>query len=583
MASHPHPAMPAVTAGKSLPTRAWGRFLPKDATTPVALLLVAILLFLVANPLYELVRESFTSAADGTFTLRNYVTAFGRPRYVQALWNSIMLGAAAAGLATVIAVPLAWGVSRTDLPMRGAINAVVLGSFLIPPFVGAIGWILLGGPNAGWINRAWVAVTGADGGPLNIFSFGGLAFVTALYSFPLVYVFTKSTLDLMSTDMEEAAAILGAGPMQTTFRITLPLALPAILGSVFLVFLEVLGLYGTPALLAIPAGFNVVTTQLAAFFENPVRVEVAAAFSMPMVGITILLLWVQRRLLARRSYVTVGGKGGHRDRLALGWGRWLLWAYAALVALLSVGLPMFIILEAAFSKAWAQPMSWANFTVDNFRQMLSGDSEVLTSLYNTLEYSFVAATACMALGFAVAYIAQRRLLPFSGVLATITLAPFAVPGIVLAICFYAAYAAPPFALYGLGTLVVIAFITRFLPVSFTSATAALQGLHTELEEAVRIAGGSRAQALVHVVLPILKKALFGNWLLVFIIGTRELSTAIFLSGPQTRVISVLTLELSEQGQYESLAAISVLLLAVTSVLIMVGTALLGRDFMTRRT
>ena len=575
--------MPGLAASPARPghvrTRRLGRI---NGTTVVAAVLVAILIFLVANPLYQLVKESLSDPSDGSFTLRNYVSAFGRPRYVQALLNSIMLGGAASAIATVIAVPLAWGVARTDVPMRGAINVVVLGSFLIPPFVGAIGWILLGGPNAGWLNRAWVAATGAEAGPLNIFSFWGLAFVTALYSFPLIYVFTKSTLDLISTDMEEAAAILGASPAKTTLFITLPLALPAILGAVFLVFLEVLGLYGTPALLAIPAGFNVVTTQLAAFFESPVRVEVAAAFSMPMVGITVLLLWLQRRLLGRRSYVTVGGKGGHRDRLRLGGFGWLLWAYAALIALLSVGLPMLIILLAAFSKAWAQPMTWANFTVDNFRQMLVGDSTVLTALFNTLEYALLAATACMALGFAVAYIAQRRLLPFSGLLATITLAPFAVPGIVLAICFYAAYAPPPFSLYGLGTLVVIAFITRFLPISFTSATAALSVLHTELEEAVRIAGGSRTQAIRHVVVPILKKSLFGNWLLVFIIGTRELSTAIFLSGPQTRVISVLTLELSEQGQYENLAAISVLLLAVTMAVTLAGTALLGRDFMIRR-
>ena len=134
-----------------------------------------------------------------------------------------------------------------------------------------------------------------------------------------------------------------------------------------LVFLEVLGLYGTPALIAIPAGFNVVTTQLAAFFENPVRVEVAAAFSMPMVGITIALLWVQRRLLARKSYVTVGGKGGHREPMALGAFRWVLFAYAMAIAGLSVFMPLFIILQTSFSKAWALPMSAANFTFHNFR------------------------------------------------------------------------------------------------------------------------------------------------------------------------------------------------------------------------
>jgi iron(III) transport system permease protein len=554
-----------------------------NPTTLVVLLLALILIFLVANPLFQLVKYSFTKAVDGSFTFSNYVTAFGRPRYVQALINSLELGLAAAGISCVIAVPLAWAVSRTNMPGRNFVHVMVLASFLIPPFVGAIGWILLGGPNAGWINKAWVAVTGAEKGPFNIFTFTGLAVVTALYSFPLIYVFTKSALDLISTEMEEAGSILGAGPAQITLRITLPLALPAILGSVLLVFLEVLGLYGTPALIAIPAGFNVVTTQLAAFFENPVRVEVAAAFSMPMVGITVLLLWAQRRLLSRKSYVTVGGKGGHRTPLELGAFRWVLFGYAMLIAAITVFMPLIVILQTSLSRAWAVPMSAANFTLRNFQQILFEQQTVRQALFNTFEYSIITATVCTALGFAVAYISQRRLLPFSGALASITLAPFAVPGIVLAICFYAAYAPPPFSLYGMGALVMVAFVTRFLPIAFTNSNSAIQGLHPELEEAVRIAGGSQARALWQVVLPILKKSLFGSWLLIFIIGTRELSTAMFLSGPQTRVISVLTLELSEQGQYEMLSAISVLLLAVTAVVTLIGTIVLGRDFMLRRT
>jgi iron(III) transport system permease protein len=553
-----------------------------NPTTLVALILVLILIFLVANPLFELVKYSFTKSSDGSLTLANYVTAFGRPRYVQALVNTLELGAVASAICCVIAVPLAWAVSRTNMPGRGFVHVMVLASFLIPPFVGAIGWILLGGPNAGWINRAWVALTGASSGPINVFTFTGLAVVTALYSFPLIYVFTKSALDMISTEMEEAAAILGAGPAQITLRVTLPLALPAILGSVFLVFLEVLGLYGTPALIAIPARFNVVTTQLAAFFENPVRVEVAAAYSMPMVGITILLLWLQRRLLSRKSYVTVGGKGGHRTPLELGAFRWVMFGYAMLIALITVVMPLVVIIQTALSRAWAAPMTMANLTLDNFRSVLFDQVTVRQALFNTFEYSIVTATICVALGFAVAYIAARRLLPFSSVLASITLAPFAVPGIVLAICFYAAYAPPPFSLYGMGTLVVVAFVTRFLPIAFTNANSAIQGLHPELEEAVRIAGGGQARALWQVVLPILKKSLFGSWLLIFIIGTRELSTAMFLSGPQTRVISVLTLELSEQGQYENLAAISVLLLAITAVVTLIGTIFLGRDFMLRR-
>jgi len=558
----------------------------RQAITPtriVSLLLAAVLLFLVANPLFQLVKESFSNPRTGALTFANYVAAFARPRYVQAFFNSVQLASYVALVAGAIGVPLAWAVSRSNMPLRNLVHGMVIVSFLVPPFVGAIGWILLGGPNAGWINRTYMWITGASAGPFNIFSVPGLVLVISLYVFPLVYVFTKSALDLVSTEMEEAAAILGSGPVSTTFRITLPLVLPSILGSLFIVFLEVLGLYGTAALIAIPAGFNVVTTQLAAFFENPVRVEVAAAFSMPLVGITIALIGLQRLVLARKGYVTVGGKGGHRTPMDLGAFRWVMLGYAGFIGSLSVLLPVYIILQSAFSVAWVKGLTPGNLTLHNFYLALVGQPSIRQSLFNTFNYAFWAATISTALGFAIAYISQRKLLPFASVLSGVTMAPFAVPGIVLAICFYAAYAPPPLSLYGLGVLIVIAFVTRFLPIAFVNSNSAIQGVHPELEEAVRIAGGTQGRAIWQVVLPILKMSLLGSWLLVFVIGTRELSTAMFLSGPQTRVISVLTIEMSEQGQYEILSAIAVLLLLITGIIVAVGTKIIGRDFMLRRT
>ena len=527
-------------------------------------------------------QESFTKASDHSFTFANYVTAFGRPRYVQALVNSLELGAVAAAIAGIIAVPLAWGTSRTDMPARGFVNVMVLASFLIPPFVGAIGWILLGGPECrldqqgldrGHRRRRrtvqYLHVLGPGAGHRAVFVSADLR---------VHQIRARPDLDRDGGSRRHPRR----GPGADHAARDLAAGVAAILGSLFLVFLEALGLYGTPALIAIPAGFNVVTTQLAAFFENPVRVEVAAAFSMPMVGITIALLWVQRRLLARKSYVTVGGKGGHREPIALGPYRWVMFGYAMVIAAMSVFMPLYIILQTSLSKAWAQPMSMANFTFRNFREVLVDQITVRQALFNTFEYAIITATICTFLGFAVAYIAQRRLLPFSHWLAGITMAPFAVPGIVLAICFYAAYAPPPFALYGLGALVVIAFVTRFLPIAFTNSNSAIQGLHPELEEAVRISGGNQARALWLVVLPLLKKSLFGSWLLIFVIGTSELSTAMFLSGPQTRVVSVLTLDLSEQGQYEVLSAIAILLLHGHRLVTLFGTIVLGRDFMLRR-
>src|SRR5690606_37011821 len=161
---------------------------------------------------------------------------YGRHRYVVALWNSVVLGAAVSMLCLLLAVPLAWGVSRTDMPGKGLVRLLVLGTFITPPYLGAIGWILLAGPNAGWANRIWRALTGAEDPLFDIYSFPGLTFIVAIYSFPSRFIFVSAALDLVSSEMEDAASILGSGKWRTTFLITLPMVLPAILGGVIITF-----------------------------------------------------------------------------------------------------------------------------------------------------------------------------------------------------------------------------------------------------------------------------------------------------------------------------------------------------------
>lgn len=552
-----------------------------DPTVMVFLLLIALLVFLVANPVLRMIVESLRDA-DGGFSFARYAEAFGRARYVQALWTTLYLGVAATAFSLILALPMAWGVSRTNMPFRGFFNLSVLAAFIMPPFLGAIAWILLAGPNAGWLNRTWVSLFGTDGGPFNLYSFWGLALIIAFYAFPLVYIFAKSALDLISTELEDAAFIHGAGKFATLRRVTLPLVLPAVCGAAILVFLEAIALYGTPVLIAIPARINVATTQIATFFEFPLRVEVAAAYAMPMLATTIVLLVVQRLLLSRKGYVAVSGKGGERRPVDIGWWKWVLAAYCGLIAAITVIVPLWMLLQTAFSKAWGVGLSLDNLTLRHFNTILFEQATVRGAIINTLVYAGCAAFACILIGMAVAYVTQRRLLPFPGLIQFLALAPFAVPGIVLAVAFYAAYAGPPFSLYGTGLLIVIAFITRFLPISATAATAAVKALNPEMEEAVRIMGGSRYTALSRVVVPLLSKMLLGSFILVFIIATRELSTAVFLTGPNSRVMSVLILDLSEQGSYEELAAIGIVMLVVTTAVVAAGAKWIGRDFMTRR-
>ena len=552
-----------------------------DPTLIVFLILVLVLVALVANPILRLVWES-VRATDGGFTFAHYLDAFGKQRNLKALLNTLYLGLASTGMAVAFGVPLAWAVSRTDMPGRRLIQGGVFATFVMPPFLGAVAWILLAGPNAGWLNKRWTELSGSEAGPFNIFSFWGISLLIALYAFPLVYVFSKSAFDLISTEMEDAAAIHGAGGPQVFRRVTLPLALPAIVGSAILVFLEAISLFGTPALLGIPARINVATTQMSTFFEYPLRMGTAAAYSMPVLAVTVLLLLMQRRLLAKKGYVSVSGKGGERRPLDIGPFKWVLSAYGTFICLLSVILSLGILLQSAFAKAWGKGLTSSNLTLANFHYIFFEQMTVRQAMQNTVLYALAAAAACVLLGIVVAYVTQRRLLPFPGLIQFMALAPFAVPGIILAVGFYAAYAGPPFSLYGSGWLIVIAYITRFLPIAATTTGASLRSLNPELEEAVRILGGSRFLVLRKVVVPLLKKSLIGAFMLVFVIATRELSTAVFLTGPQSRVMSVLTLDMSEQGQYEILSAMGVVLLLMTSIVIGIGMKLAGRDFMIRR-
>jgi iron(III) transport system permease protein len=553
-----------------------------EPSTLLWILLVAILLFLVAVPIGKLLIVSFEKQGSGGFTLDNYFTAYGRARYLGALGNSLMLGTGAAALATVFAVPMAWAVSRTDMPGKGLSWAMVIGAFIMPPYLGAIGWILLAGPNSGFLNLAWRWVTGSSEPLVNVYSFAGLILVIALHSFPLIFIFVKSALDLISSEMEDAANILGAGTWKATLKVTLPLVWPSILGGIVVVFLETIALFGTPAIIGIPARINVVTTQLWQFFEYPVRVEVAAAYAMPLLLITMLIIGGQKRLLARKGYVSQTGKGGERREIRLGVWRWPIFAYCLLVGCLAVIMPVAVLLQASFARAWGNGLSWSNLTLDNYTYLLFRHEMALTSIWNTLWYSATAASAAVVIAVLVAYIVARRLVPFGSALGFLAMAPFVIPGIVMAIGFYAAYAPPPLALYGTALIIILAFTARFLPIAFANASAAVRAVHPEMEEASRILGGGRLFTVRKITAPLILRSIIGGWLIVFIVASRELSSAVFLVGPRTRTMAVLLYDLSEAGNFEVLSAFGGLLLAITLLLVAVGMKLAGRDFMLRR-
>ncbi len=468
------------------------------------------------------------------------------------------------------------------MPGKGFVRAMILGAFITPPYLGAIGWILLAGPNAGWLNKAWMWATGSSTGLIDVYSFGGLVLVTALYAFPISSSSPPTRWSGCPPRWRRRRTSSAPAACAPPCASPLPLVTPAILGGAIVVFLDTVALFGTPAIIALPARIRVMTLQLWQYFEFPVRAEAAAAYAIPLVLITVALFAAQRMILGRKGYVALTGKGGNREPTPLGAWRWLVGGYALVVIALSVLLPFAALGQAAFSRAWGQGFSWANLTLGNFHSLLIEQPNARATIIHTFAYS--AATACVAVALAliVAYIVNRRLVVGGGVLTMLCMAPLVIPGIVLAIGFYTAWGPPPIALYGTAAILVLGYTTRFLPIAYVNCLAGLRSLNPEMEDAVRILGGGRMLAIRRVVVPLLKKSLVGSWLLVFIPATRELSTAIFLVGAKTRVISVMMLDLSENGSFETLAALGFFLLGVTILIVLIGYRLLGRDFMLKR-
>jgi iron(III) transport system permease protein len=257
--------------------------------------------------------------------------------------------------------------------------------------------------------------------------------------------------------------------------------------------------------------------------------------------------------------------------------------YCLGVTSLSFFLPMLVILQAAFAKAWGRGFSLDNLTLANVRFVLFDQPLTRDATVHTFVYGGAASALALGLALCIAYIVHRRLLPLGAALSYVAMAPFVIPGIVLAIGFYAAYTTPPLVLYGTAWILILAFTTRFLPIAYSNSDAAIRSINPELEDAVRILGGGRLLALRRVVGPLLKRGLAGAFILVFIPATRELSSAIFLYTTGTQVLSVLLFDKSDEGNFEILASIGLILVVGTVMLVLAGFRLVGRDFMLRRT
>ncbi len=412
----------------------------------------------------------------------------------------MILATCSAVICCAVAAPIGWLVARTDMPLRRTVRALVTASFVTPPFLGAIAWELLAAPNSGLLNKIFRAVTGApqDEYLFNIYTLPGLIFVISCYTFPYVFVLVANALDRIPGDLEDASSILGGSAWTTARRVTIPLAMPALLAGALVAFLQAMTLFGSPAILAMPAGFHTMTTKIWSLFQYPPKPELAAAASLPLLMLTVLLLRAESFILGRRGYAVVGGRQGDPRLVRLGGWKWVALGIVFVVLLNPVFLPYGALLNAAFSPVASQFVTLATATLHNINFVFFELSATTLAFKNTLILCTLAATIGTVIAVVIAYLTTRKAITGYRALGFLATAPVAVPGIVLGVGLFLSYTRPPFVLYGTLWILLIAFVTIALPAAYQQLQSAFRVVHPDLEEASRILGATRLRdALAH--------------------------------------------------------------------------------------
>jgi iron(III) transport system permease protein len=539
---------------------------------------ILCLIILVVLPLMSLLIGSLRG--EQGLSLDNFREVATGRLYVNALKNSLILGAWTGLFSLILGVALAWAVARTDVPGKALMQVTASLSYLSPPFLTAIAFVYLFSPNAGLINVVVRDVLGLPFLTFNIFSMTGLIMVTTLHTFPFVYLLASSALQSVDASYEEAAQILGASKFRTALTVTAPLVAPAILSGTLLAFVNAIALFGSQAIIGLPGRIVTLPTRIYALFDYPPEYGLASALSLLFVVITVVALYLQRAFLARRSYVTLAGKGARPQLMQLGPWRWAVLGFAVLAFIVAIVLPYATLIAVSLSKSWGLDF-WKGLTLKNYNFILFEYNVTQRAILNSLGLATVAATIAVLLGAIIGWIDIRSRIPGRKLLDYAALIPLGLPGIVVAVALIQFWLAMPLALYGTLAILLLAYVGRYIPLGVRAANSSLRQIDPSLEESAQILGASWLTTMREITLPLIRPGLFAGWLLVFVPVIQELSASILLFSSSSITLAVAVYNLYETGYIEPVAALAIINMLIIGAAIWVANKLGGGKIASR--
>jgi iron(III) transport system permease protein len=548
----------ALRAGDAVQRFAWAPAW-RPGPTLVSLVVGGAAAVLVFYPIVYLIQASLSvgdpqARPPEAYGLANYA---GLGRYAHIFWNTVLVAVIATVFAIILGFAMGWILSRANVPGREALEQLMALPYYVTPLMGALAWSLIGSPNGGFLNQVWRAL-GGDGHLIDITTPYGIAWVMALFEGSVAFVMIGAVMKSMDPALEEASQVLGAGRFRTMLKITLPLVLPGVLGATIFVFAEMLGSFSAALVLGLPNRFYVVTTAMYQLVSQyPPRFPEAAAMGVSLFAVMFGMVYIYRRIISRGTYVTITGKAFRPRAMDVGRLRWILFGVCLGYLGIAVALPVLTLLYASVQRlATAFPRA-GNFTLANYVTALSLDA-VRSALWNSLLLGVATAVLGVVLMGFLSWIIYRSRLPGAGLIEYVLMFPQAVPRLVFAFGMLWAWLVFPIPIYGTLWLLLIAYLTVFMPLGIRTISGVMLQIDRTLEESAQMCGASWGYRLRTVTMPLLRPGLIAAALLLFIASVRELGASILLMGPKAKVITPAIVEAWFSTSTELTAAMALL-------------------------
>lgn len=542
---------------------------------PVYLLYICAgicLAFISLYPTFFLFYGSIRSAplgVAGHLTAANYIRVYSDPETYKLVVNTLIFAAGASGLSVIFALALAWITVRTNAPFRGLLELTAVIPNIMPSLLVAISWVLLLNPTNGIVNQLSLSLFGLA--PFNIYGIPGLIFVESLVLSPLAYLIIAAALRGMDPSLEESAKTSGSSELGVASRITFPLIRPAVLAAATLNFVRAAESFDTPAIIALPARIELFTTKMfrEAIGSFPTNHNLAATYGVGLVALVFVFVYLYRRFTAEvERFATVTGKGYRPHQIDLrGW-KYLASLTALSILILMVILP-FLTLVLVSLMPFYQTLSRAALEALTLRHYVNlfQDDRIYSAFRNSLFLAIMGATVCVLFAAVISYLTVKTKVIGRGLLEALAFIPWAFPGTALAIGILWAYINFPIPIYATLWILMVAYITRYLPYGLRAVSSVIVQIHKDLEEASATCGAGLWTTLRRILFPLMRPGIVAGWIILATFFIREFSCSIFLYSPGAEPLGPLIYFYYEEGSFGAMAGVGVMTMLVSVLLV----------------